>query len=215
MGFDYALVISEDPKVDLDVARDLATDELGGDDLAWIVARELRFAPKGRPVSAFAFRGPQDTRRGLLKIDLGDFAAALAKRTRKRVLAAFLAEHYSMSGYRLYDRGLGSTERIYWDGTRARFAADFDYNTLPDEGLAELGINLPRSATAALPRAYDRLCKVARRRWYMLRRGEVLDEPELIKSLAGDEPTGDEPVPVWSISFEATHGLVHVMRSLS
>ena len=217
MGFDYAMVACADG-VDLDVALAVARETLVADEVAWVAHPHVVLYDGAPAVGAFSFLGPSSTDRGMLKLDLGRFAEMLAKRLRRRSLVVFLAEHYLMAGYRLFDRGLSCIERIYWEDTERSFPEDFDYNELVADGFEKL-LGVRPLGASCIAAAHEKLLDAANDQLQMLTRGgqDVALTPITWDEALELRDDGGRYVyeSAWCVSFEATGGLRHVLRYIT
>jgi hypothetical protein len=187
-------------------------DHSPADDVAMLYVPKLEL-PAPLPAIAFCAVAISDsTDRGLLRCDLTPLARALSKRS--RTLAVFVAEHYGMGGYRMFESTLDGPEKVYWEDNSKTFPPGVDFYRVANEGLeAFLGTKIPDELAFGvwsfplLARADD----AAASTWTMLRREKRhLHPPEAVK----DAPLLPGLTGGWTISFTATGGIRHVMRTI-
>lgn len=187
-------------------------DHSPADDVAMLYVPKLEL-PAPLPAIAFcAVAISNSTDRGLLRCDLAPLAKALSKRS--RTLAVFVAEHHGMGGYRMFENTLDGPEKISWEDNSGTFPPGVDFYGVANEGLeAFFGTKVPDDLTFGVWRfpLEARANDAAANTWAMLRREKrQLHPPEAVK----DAPLMAGLTSGWTISFSATGGIRHVMRTI-
>lgn len=138
--------------------------------------------------------------------DLSELAQRLSIDGECRTVAVFCADHYTMSGYRVFTTGRLEGERIYWEETEAGFGADAGPDTVVEEGLARL---------ASIPdgRSLPDLLQSVPDRWLVLRQ-DARDVIPPRAPVTWEHLHRDLDLELcWAMSFDATHGMRHMLRS--